>query len=103
VLQRAGRRAVGRVLRVDLEPLRQRGRASVELRVEPVAPSTNYLRHWQARRRGGQHREDRELVTARAVKDFAKADALRLELQALGYLVETTKSGTTLRPGAGNL
>jgi len=32
------------------------------------------------------------------VKDFAKADALRVELQALGYLVETTKSGTTLRP-----
>jgi len=43
------------------------------------------------------------LDAARAVKDFAKADALRLELQALGYLVETTKSGTTLRPGAGNL
>jgi len=43
------------------------------------------------------------LDAARAVKDFAKADALRVELQALGYLVETTKSGTTLRPGAGNL
>jgi len=43
------------------------------------------------------------LDAARAVKDFAKADALRLELQALGYLVETTKSGTTLRLGAGNL
>ena len=38
------------------------------------------------------------LDAARAVKDFAKADALRVELQALGYLVETTKSGTTLRP-----
>ncbi|MFM8835287.1 MAG: DALR domain-containing protein, partial [Actinomycetota bacterium] len=43
------------------------------------------------------------LDAARAVKDFAKADALRVELQALGYLVETTKSGTTLRLGAGNL
>ena len=37
------------------------------------------------------------LDVARAAKDFAKADALRAELQALGYLVETTKGGTTLR------
>ena len=34
---------------------------------------------------------------ARAAKDFATADALRAELQAEGWQVETTKSGTTLR------
>ena len=37
------------------------------------------------------------LDAARAAKDFAKADALRAELQSLGYVVETTKAGTTLR------
>jgi cysteinyl-tRNA synthetase len=37
------------------------------------------------------------LDAARAAKDFAKADALRAELQAAGWLVETTKKGTTLR------
>ena len=37
------------------------------------------------------------LDAARATKDFAKADALRAELQAAGWLVETTKQGTTLR------
>ena len=37
------------------------------------------------------------LDAARAAKDFAKADALRAELQAAGWLVETTKQGTTLR------
>ena len=37
------------------------------------------------------------LDKARAAKDFATADALRAELQALGYFVETTKAGTTLR------
>jgi len=39
------------------------------------------------------------LDAARAAKDFATADKLRAELQALGYLVETTKAGTTLRRG----
>jgi cysteinyl-tRNA synthetase len=39
------------------------------------------------------------LDAARAAKDFAKADALRHELQALGYVVETTKAGTALRRG----
>ncbi len=34
---------------------------------------------------------------ARAAKDFAAADALRAELQADGWTVETTKAGTTLR------
>ncbi|MGH9133311.1 MAG: cysteine--tRNA ligase [Ilumatobacteraceae bacterium] len=34
---------------------------------------------------------------ARAAKDFATADALRTELQADGWTVETTKSGTTVR------
>jgi cysteinyl-tRNA synthetase len=37
------------------------------------------------------------LDIVRAAKDFAKADALRAELQAFGYLVEMTKAGTTLR------
>jgi cysteinyl-tRNA synthetase len=37
------------------------------------------------------------LDAARAAKDFATADALRGELQADGWTVETTKAGTTLR------
>ena len=37
------------------------------------------------------------LDAARAAKDFAVADALRAELQAAGWTVETTKAGTTLR------
>ena len=37
------------------------------------------------------------LDAARAEKDFATADRLRGELQAAGWTVETTKSGTTLR------
>jgi len=37
------------------------------------------------------------LDAARSAKDFAKADALRAELQGAGWLVETTKQGTTLR------
>ena len=37
------------------------------------------------------------LDAARAAKDFAAADAVRAELQADGWLVETTKSGTTVR------
>ncbi len=36
------------------------------------------------------------LDAARAAKDFGGADALRAELQASGWQVETTKSGTTL-------
>ncbi len=38
-----------------------------------------------------------ELDAARARKDFAAADALRAELQADGWIVETTKAGTALR------
>ena len=38
-----------------------------------------------------------ELDAARAARDFATADRLRAELQADGWTVETTKSGTTLR------
>jgi cysteinyl-tRNA synthetase len=37
------------------------------------------------------------LDAARAAKDFASADALRNELQEAGWIVETTKQGTTLR------
>ncbi len=37
------------------------------------------------------------LDAARAARDFAAADALRAQLQADGWTVETTKSGTSLR------
>ncbi len=37
------------------------------------------------------------LDAARAAKDFSTADALRAELHAQGYTVETTKAGTQLR------
>ena len=39
------------------------------------------------------------LDEARATKDFATADAIRNELQAAGYLVETFKEGTRIRRG----
>lgn len=38
-----------------------------------------------------------ELDAARAAKDFAAADAIRAELQAAGWIVETTKQGTSVR------
>jgi cysteinyl-tRNA synthetase len=37
--------------------------------------------------------------SARAAKDFATADAIRDELQSLGYVVETSKEGTRVRRG----
>ena len=37
------------------------------------------------------------LDEARAERDFARADAIRAELQAAGWTVETTKDGTTIR------
>ncbi len=37
------------------------------------------------------------LDAARAAKDFAAADAIRAELQAAGWTVETTKAGTSVR------
>ena len=37
------------------------------------------------------------LDDARAAKDFANADALRAELQAEGWTVETARDGTSLR------
>ena len=39
----------------------------------------------------------RALDAARTARDFALADALRAELQADGWMVETTKDGTTVR------
>ena len=39
------------------------------------------------------------LDAARAAKDFAVADAIRDELQSLGYVVETSKEGTRIRRG----
>jgi len=38
-----------------------------------------------------------ELDAARASRDFARADAIRAELQASGWLVETGRDGTTVR------
>jgi cysteinyl-tRNA synthetase len=38
-----------------------------------------------------------ELDAARAAKDYAAADAIRAELQAGGWIVETTPSGTSVR------
>jgi cysteinyl-tRNA synthetase len=38
------------------------------------------------------------LDAARAAKDFAAADTLRAALQSAGYVVETTKDGTRVRP-----
>jgi cysteinyl-tRNA synthetase len=37
------------------------------------------------------------LDAARAAKDYATADAIRAELQAAGWIVETTAAGTTVR------
>jgi cysteinyl-tRNA synthetase len=37
------------------------------------------------------------LDAARAGRDYAQADAIRAELQAAGWTVETTKAGTTVR------
>lgn len=39
------------------------------------------------------------LDTARTAKDFATADAIRNELELLGYVVETSKEGTRIRRG----
>ena len=39
------------------------------------------------------------LDAARASKDFATADAIRNELQSLGFVVETSKEGTRIRRG----
>ena len=41
----------------------------------------------------------RDLDAARSAKDFAAADAIRDELQAAGYVVETSKEGTRIRRG----
>jgi cysteinyl-tRNA synthetase len=38
-----------------------------------------------------------ELDSARAAKDYALADTIRAELNAAGWVVETTKAGTALR------
>ena len=53
----------------------------------------------EGRRRGpgGRRREAAALDAARVAKDFAAADAVRAELQADGWTVETTKDGTTVR------
>ena len=37
------------------------------------------------------------LDAARAAKDYATADAIRAELQAAGWIVETTAAGTAVR------
>ena len=38
-----------------------------------------------------------DLDAARAERDFGRADAIRADLQQAGWLVETTKQGTTVR------
>ncbi len=38
-----------------------------------------------------------DLDAARAAKDYTTADAIRAELQAAGWIVETTAQGTTVR------
>jgi cysteinyl-tRNA synthetase len=38
------------------------------------------------------------LDAARTAKDYATADALRADLTAAGWVVESTKQGTTVRP-----
>jgi cysteinyl-tRNA synthetase len=38
-------------------------------------------------------------AAARAAKDFAAADAVRLELEGAGVLIMDTPQGTTWRPG----
>jgi len=38
-----------------------------------------------------------ELDAARATRDYARADAIRAELQDAGWIVETTATGTTVR------
>jgi cysteinyl-tRNA synthetase len=40
-----------------------------------------------------------QIDAARAAKDFSTADAVRNELQSLGYVVETSKDGTRVRRG----
>jgi cysteinyl-tRNA synthetase len=47
--------------------------------------------------RAAAQQKAQALDAARTAKDFATADALRAELQAAGWLVETTKQGTTIR------
>ncbi len=37
------------------------------------------------------------LDAARAAKDYATADAIRADLQAAGWIVETSAGGTTVR------
>ena len=51
------------------------------------------------RRRGAGRRAERAaaLDAARAAKDYATADAIRAELQAAGWIVETTAAGTAVR------
>ena len=43
------------------------------------------------------HAKASALDAARADKNYAAADAIRAELQADGWTVETTKDGTTVR------
>jgi cysteinyl-tRNA synthetase len=47
--------------------------------------------------RAAAQQKAQALDAARTAKDFATADALRAELQGAGWLVETTKQGTTIR------
>jgi cysteinyl-tRNA synthetase len=45
----------------------------------------------------------KERDTARAARDWARADAIRAELQEQGWIVEDGPHGTTIRPGPGRV
>jgi cysteinyl-tRNA synthetase len=45
----------------------------------------------------------KERDAARAGRDYGRADAIRAELQAQGWIVEDGPDGTTIRPGPGKV
>ena len=45
----------------------------------------------------------KERDAARAARDWGRADAIRAELQAQGWIVEDGPDGTTIRPGPGKV
>ena len=67
-----------------------------------LAPAERRSRGRRRRRCVGVSAEARALATqrdqARAAKEWARADQLRDQLVALGYVVEDTPAGTQIRP-----
>ena len=66
------------------QPTRSQRRSASSWDVWPTSPTT-----WPPR--------PRRSIEARADRDYAAADAIRAELQADGWTVETTKDGTAVR------